>query len=193
MMQWRLVPALALLCGLVACGSSPPVHYYTLEPVVVSATAPAQQTATLGVGDVRLPAYLDRLPIVQRNGAVLSFADAERWAEPLAEAVPRVLAVDLAAQLPDQRVVQQPWSRTNQPDRKLAVSVQRFECVGSRVELQVNWSVQDRDGSLLLSRSLQLSQACDACDTPAVAKAHSQLLAAFSAAVAEHLRALPRH
>ena len=183
--------------ALAGCAGSPPVHYYALEStplesMTVPAAVPGQRESVIGVGSISLPAYLDRLPIVQRNGAALHFDEAERWGEPLADAVPRVLAANLAAQLPGQRIVQQPWSRTAQPDWKLTVRVDRFEAVEGNVVLQASWSVQDREGKLVANRGLQLSQPCEGRDTIALVKAHSQALAEFSAALADDIRRLPR-
>ena len=98
--------SLALVLGLLAgCAGSnaPPPQYYQLRleaPVSVPANAPAIP-ATVGVwqvlSPVRMPEYLERDVLwVPTGQAGLQPLPEHRWAEPLVDAVPRVLLHDLA-------------------------------------------------------------------------------------------------
>ncbi len=103
------VLVLALALGLAACSSpqAPPPQYYELRlDVPAAAAAPALPASVPADGaadvwqlmaPVKLPEYLDRdvlwLPV---GTAGLQPLPGHRWAEPLTDAVPRILLHDLA-------------------------------------------------------------------------------------------------
>jgi uncharacterized protein len=117
---------LAAVVGVGSCLPSPkPV---TTDYIVLAGRAPTalpgQPTATLGIGYVTLPGYLDRGELATRTGTRITYSPTERWAEPLAESVPRLLADDLASALvPSGMAV----SSHAAGDLTLVVSVERFE------------------------------------------------------------------
>jgi uncharacterized lipoprotein YmbA len=94
--------SLAVVLGLAGCaGSSAPPQYYQLRldaPVSVPASAPAGTAGVWQVlSPVRMPEYLERDVLwVPTGQAGLQPLPEHRWAEPLADAVPRVLLHDLA-------------------------------------------------------------------------------------------------
>ncbi|MFZ5550054.1 MAG: PqiC family protein [Pseudomonadota bacterium] len=96
-----------LLLALGACANgpaAPPPRYYRmrLEPPA-GAAPPADATAGESehwqlVGGVKLPEHLDREPLWMPIGdSGLQPLDGHRWAEPLRDAVPRLLRHDLEA------------------------------------------------------------------------------------------------
>ncbi|GGF12657.1 hypothetical protein GCM10011611_17860 [Aliidongia dinghuensis] len=96
------LPRRALLMAsvtMVAACASPQAKVYTLASVP---GAPVEgQPLTASVATVEIPKYLDRPQIVRRTDAVeLGVDEYERWGEPLANMVQRVLAEDLAGRLP---------------------------------------------------------------------------------------------
>ena len=149
--------ALALLAaagGLLAgCGSSPPVQLYHLRstpPVPVPARAPSAERWQLLL-PVRLPDYLDREAILLPQGETgLLALSGHRWAEPLRDAVPRVLRQDLSALLGDDRVWVSPLPAGVLPTRQLRVEILGFEAETDRaaVRLQARWTVADPQGRL---------------------------------------------
>lgn len=89
----RSITAVAAL--LAGCAATPENRYYTLsaEPGPVTAHAPR-----LTVAQVRLPGMTDRPQLVVRTGAqTVDIREFDRWAEPLDQLVPRILAQDLSA------------------------------------------------------------------------------------------------
>ena len=94
-------PASSNTSNVTAAGSHARVS--SARPITASNAVAPSGTGTacspaLGVGPVRLPGLLDWPQIVTRRGAdEIDRAEFDRWAEPLAETVPRVLAEDLAA------------------------------------------------------------------------------------------------
>ena len=51
-----------------ACGSSPPVHYFSLNPIDSEFQPGADDAMLLGLGPLRLPDYLNRSQMVTRGG-----------------------------------------------------------------------------------------------------------------------------
>ena len=96
----RNVVAIAAL-SLTACSSNPVAdHYYSLvlaaDDVMATDNA-AVATARLIVGPVQLPEYLDKRGlIIQIDSSQLQTANHHFWAEPLEEAISKVLVRDTA-------------------------------------------------------------------------------------------------
>lgn len=147
--------ALLIACAaalLSACGSSPPVQLYQLRADPPAAAAPAKQMAPERwvLTAVQLPDYLDRDAIVVPSGrAGLQALSGHRWAEPLRDAVPRLLLQDLATL----RGVEQVWRAPVPPgvaiDRQLRVELRQFEAVDAqmrRVVLAARWVLSDPTG-----------------------------------------------
>jgi hypothetical protein len=97
-------PGLGLVAG---CGTSalPPLVLLRLPVDAVGAVGPEARLAA-GIGpielqrDIGLPGHLDRDAVLVSQGrAALVPLDGLRWAEPLRDAVPRLLAADLARSL----------------------------------------------------------------------------------------------
>ena len=128
----RAVSGLALLAalGLLACaplgGETPPSRFYLLEPL--EAPPARADGPQLGIGPIRLAAYLDRPQIVSRRGDhTLELAEFDRWAEPLDESITRVLMEDLGALLETDRVQRHPLRDVGKVDVQLELDVQRFD------------------------------------------------------------------
>lgn len=149
----RNVSVLVLAAGLAlaGCGSSPPVQLYQLraDPPGASAvpTVPAAERWVLGA--VQLPDYLDRDALVIPSGrAGLQALSGHRWAEPLRDAVPRLLLQDLARL----RGAEQLWRAPVPPgvtvERQLRLELQQFEAgaAGRSVVLAARWMLVDVSG-----------------------------------------------
>jgi uncharacterized protein len=203
--RFSLLNVLLLSGCLAACGVSPPAQYFVLESLPdsnvqkISAQKGDRQSPSIGLSKVSMPAYLDRLPIVRRQGAALSFDGYQRWAEPLAEAVPRVLTENLSVLLPDDRIVQQPWTAQSRPDWRLTVSIDRLEAMNDKsVELHARWVLLDQEGKTVSSKEAGFSESINISsvstdDMVAIVAAHSKTLAALSRAISQDISALPTH
>src|SRR5919109_1073251 len=118
-MRHRVLAFVALSVGtslLIGGCASQPSRFYLLsappsaEPVPLGTSG--GQGATIGVGPVTLPRYLDRPQIVtQTSPYELKLAEFDRWAEALDINFSRVLAENLSLLLPTARVVLAPWPR----------------------------------------------------------------------------------
>jgi uncharacterized lipoprotein YmbA len=127
----RMLLGAALAAGLAGCSilgpaAEAPWKYYTLR-----AAAEPRSTSTrlaVGVGPVRLPAYLDRPEMATRvsNGEI-RFSHNDRWAEPIPSGVLRVLTLDLSNMLGSEDVVPFPWPAASRMDWTVAVDIDVFE------------------------------------------------------------------
>ena len=90
----------AVMFLLAACSETVSSRYYLLSATPPSGV-PAAGAKAIIVSAVRLPGVLDRPELVVRTGAeTVDILEFDRWAEPLDQMVPRVLAQDLSSRLP---------------------------------------------------------------------------------------------
>lgn len=156
-------PALARVCrgvlaGLVAglitaCASPlPPPRLYQLRaaPPVAVAAVPSTQVLQL-MAPVRLPELLDRPELLLPQGqAGVQALGSHRWAEPLRDAVPRLLHQDLAVLLGQARVWAAPVPAGVAITRQLRVEVLLLQATADRsaVQLQARCTLSDPAGKL---------------------------------------------
>ena len=157
----------AMLVILVGCGTTAPSRFYILQSMSVEAArieagAPGKDIA-IGVGPVELSRHLDRPQIVIRaEGNEVSFAEFDRWAEPLKETISRVLSENLSILLSTDRVSEFPWKSSTFIDYRVEASLLRFDVSpeGNTI-LIANWTISDGLGKkvLLKRRSVIRSSA----------------------------------
>jgi uncharacterized lipoprotein YmbA len=166
-MKIRLAVTLPLLAALLACGSAPPVRYYTLVRPL-DANAPPQRSSGVEVVNVTVPAAADYPQLVLRQGAErVELVETQQWIAPLPQEIRNALAARLAA-------VSAP---AGAGVLKLSVDVSRFESVlGSYALLEAQWQLRaGRDEPLVCSM-----------------RASENVGTGFEALVAGHQRALDR-
>jgi hypothetical protein len=184
----------SLLLG--ACGSSPPVRYFSLSTTVTGGGQDSDDAAVLGLGPLRMAEYLDRTQIVTRGvGAELEVDEFSRWAEPLSPALHRVVSTDVDNLMPGVIVVAFPWESVvrAEVDYRLLGDVTRFDTDSDGlVVLEVQWgstSVESGEVLIRAHRSRYEAQAQSADDPAAVALAMNDALAKFSRDIANKLEA----
>ena len=141
---------LALLAGCLSLGPRPErTRYYILEAEASSPEPTRPPMPVLGIGPVRLPAYLDRREIATRSGPTrLEVASVDRWAAPLDVLFTSVLAEDLRAAVPAREVLGEPWPVGAAPEWSVSVDVLRFEGeLDGTAVLEARWIVR-RGGTL---------------------------------------------
>ena len=177
-----------LAAGLGGCGSSPASRFYTLDPV---AAAGEVRDVSVVVAQAAIPPAVDRPQIVVRAGENrIAFDEFQRWAAPLKDAIPRVVALNLARLLGSPRVAAGPDAIPS-PDFRVLLDVQRFESApGDTATVEVVWTVRGRSGATRTGRTLA-REAVSGADYDALAAAHSRALAAVSRDIAAAIRELP--
>ena len=150
----RLAAALAAAALLMACAGNPvPPLYWVRLPAEAPAMAAAPVPQVQGVWQLMLPlplpGHLDRETLLVPKGAAgLQPLGGARWAEPLRDAVPRLLRQDLARDF-GTAIWVAPLPPGVSPTRQLRVELTAFDVAsdGRSVELCARWSLADPKGA----------------------------------------------
>ncbi len=188
------------LCAVALAGCLSPRRdeskFFVLSPVhgdpVGIATASSAQTL-IGLGPVKLPAYLDRQEVVTRVAPNrLELSSIDRWAEPLDTDFTRILAQDLSSDLGTQRITFFPWYNTTHVDYQVKVDVYRFEGdKDGKVDLAAHWQILDGTGKLLIARDSAYSETAQAGSASDMAAAMSRALGRLSQDIASAIQSAP--
>ena len=144
----RLNLAVLSACGLLgACGSSPPMRFYTLSMIAPAASAEASSPADaipVRLEAVAIPAELNRLELVYHSGPNrVQVSDSDRWIAPLDEQIRRILSDDLSARLPSGMVADPNEPASGDARRRLSIAIARLEANEScAVSLYASWSLR---------------------------------------------------
>jgi len=171
--------AVLSLAGLLAaCASpAPPPALYQLrgEPPATVQAVPGVQVLQLLL-PVALPEAVQRDALLLPQGqAGLQALAGQRWAEPLADAVPRLLRQDLAALLGEARVWVAPLPAGVAITRQCRVEVLNLLATPDRsaVVLQARWTLSDPSGrSAPVVQTTQISVPAAGPDVDALVSAH---------------------
>lgn len=191
LVQITIVAVLGSL--LAACGSSPPVRYYRLEPLEALATSDEPDALIVGLGPLRIADYLDRSQIVSRgSGAEITVNDFARWAEPLEQAIHTVIARNVDSLVDDVIIVAHPFMSPIDMDYWIVGRIDRFDAdANGEVELVAQWGLIDAEKKSIGGprRERYTAQAGTSRDMDAVAQAMNAALAQFSRDIAANLEA----
>jgi len=178
--------------ALAGCGSSPPVHYYTLQgpaaPAPASAAAPAG--FLIEVQPVSLSTQADQPQLMVRTGdGSVSALYSERWSSPLGDELRGALSDALKRELGAldvQAVKPGPGAAV----WRVQTDVQRFDLVsGSMAQLDATWRVRpvNMKGAGLLCRSLVTEPVSEA-GVPALIAAQQRAVVSLAGAMASAMR-----
>lgn len=195
--------AILLLVALpvAACGGLPgsaPTNFYILKTMAELQTqgtpVSVADGVTVGVGPIKIPGYADRPQIVTfGSGAEINVSDFDHWAEPLSDAIKRVLTSNVATLIGEESVFSYPADfRPDKQSLQVAVNVIDITETGAGVaRLSVRWHVKALYDNKVLSRHAKTYEApATVGDYNSYAKALSQLLAEFSQDIAASLNGL---
>jgi hypothetical protein len=201
----RLLPrAAAALLVLVFSGcvdlgpSADPSQFFTLSSIAGTAKSgqvtPGDEgkAPSLGIGPIKLPAYLDREGIVTRKSENrIEISEIDRWAEPLREEVSQVLSQNLAALLRTDRILTYPWQVETEPAFQVGVEVLRFEAAEDRTaRLRARWGIWKADEKKPVSvKESVLTRPVEGSGTEAAVAALSLLLGDLSRELAKGIEA----
>ena len=184
-----------LTATIAACGSSPPVQYYALSTAGGVGSTAQDGAATLGLGPLRMPEYLNRTQFVTRtSGTEMQVDEFNRWAEPLSPSMHRIVAANVDRLRDDLTVIAFPHDAVirNIVDYRLHGDIVRFDADNSgHVVLEVQWAVTSVDGEpealILPHRNRYETQASRAGDPAAVVAAMNNALSLFSQDIADEM------
>ena len=137
-----VVSLIAITSALLACGSSPPTRFYTLNSVPAEVPRQHEVGPPVKVDAVHVPALLDRESIVRgESGNQLVISGQDRWGGDFGEMARRVLTQDLRARLPAESVIPAEAPAPANA-RGLVVDILSFSPAASgEVVLDADWTV----------------------------------------------------
>jgi len=174
--------ACALLSG---CISTPPTHFYVLEPV---SKPPASSTITekkrqIGIGPISIPTLLERKQIVTRlPDSSIKIAEFHQWASPLKDNVAQVLTYNLAILQTNDLIRSYPWSAYGAVDYRIIIDIIRFDTDPEKsVSLEANWAIMnEKDHTLLNNGHSKIEHRLNDPSYSSTVKALSNILGEFS-------------
>ncbi len=187
----RLLMA-ATLALVAACGTPAKLSYYTLAVApAASAAAPASRALSVYVGPITIPEAVDRPQMVYRLDAnQVEIADLERWAEPLKNGIPRLVADTLTRELGAAAVMTSRQSATLTFDYRVAIDVQRFDfTAGEGAALDALWTIRAAKGEPRIGRS-EAREPAGGRDAQSMAAAHSRAIGKVARDIAVAIRAM---
>ena len=192
-----LVPTLAVAVLLGGCvlKRSKPAQTYVLDPLAVPGSASPRETplGVVGVLNVAVPGWIDRPQVTGRaaSGQIVTDEFA-RWGEPVGRGIQRVVAENLAALLPDRRVVAAPFAPSQAVDRRVDIRItEAARQVDGSVLVEARWAVLGPKGETLVQRRSSHRASSTAAGAAGTVAGASEALAALSRDIAEALRAWP--
>ena len=182
--------ACLLALVLAGCGSPLKERFYVLGESPMPTPAPGGLSYRVEVGPVTVPAAVDRPQIVLRVDANrVALQEQSRWAEPLKESIPRVVASNLAVLLDDAQVAADLRDAAVPADCRVRIDIQRFDSVlGEATTLEVLWRVTVTSGGTETSGRFLIREPAGGQGVDALVAAHSRALAALSRDIAAEIR-----
>jgi uncharacterized lipoprotein YmbA len=184
-MTMRRSLAVLVLLLLAGCRSSPSTHFYALSVVPGNGGSPAAVPFPVQVATVHLPPLLDRRQLVRMTGEnSVQISGTERWSAALDEMVRNVLSQDLAARLPEGRVIL-PDAPPPPDTGTLVVTIAQFgpDATGD-VHLNGSWALLTGGSNTpILKRDFHLD-ARPAASADAMAAAMSRALGQLASVIA---------
>ena len=183
----RGLAALTSIVLLAGCGTTPPNNYYLLS-AGGAGHGSDNQSPSLGIGPIEIPEYLNRNGLVyNRDGNQLYIASYERWAEPVANGVERVISLNLAGLLDTENVQSFPWYRSEQPDYGVQVTLMSLDANDTQATLIAEWVVTRPGSRQVLSRRISRlfhDMPAGTVSAAQIAPAYSELLFQLSELIA---------
>jgi uncharacterized protein len=144
--------------------AKPTARHYVLTPLTTPGSVPAGAASSplaVGLGLVKVPAYLFNTAIVIRKGTnEIEYVPNAFWAERLDKGIQNVMAANLAALLPSDRIQTSAWQK-EEVSAELYVTIEQFEVDASgHGVLVARWRVLSPGGddTLKSGRSRLTSQ-----------------------------------
>lgn len=131
--------------ALSACGKTPAARFYTLSPMAEQSTAvhgSKDDKTLIGIGPVKVAAYLDRSEIVTRNSpTTIELASFDRWAEPFEAMIASALAENISTMLPAVQTIVDPWPEA-EIEYQLVIKIKKFDGDSAgNIQLHASWGV----------------------------------------------------
>jgi uncharacterized lipoprotein YmbA len=181
-----------LLMGCLPRSATVAPRHFILSPISTNEPTPAGADLTVGIGFVKMPAYLLRSSMAVRNGAnEIEYMKDALWGERLDQSFQRTLAANLSRLLSSDNIYVSDSGR-NQGQARVFVNVQQFDVdKDGNGTLIAQWRITAPDGdNPLKSGQARLAQAGAAPrgNPQAIASTLSALAGEFSRELVKPIR-----
>ncbi|MDD4894815.1 MAG: PqiC family protein [Candidatus Omnitrophica bacterium] len=200
-----------LCCAVIACAvivlvsggclsvpDSPNPRFYTLEAIGKDQEAPKLDIAAdtvIGIGPVRIPEYLNRPQIVTRDkNGMLTFAQFDRWGDPLDLALTRLISGNLAVMLPQASFEIFPWNMAIPVNYQVIADFVQLEAeLNKDLFLAVQWSIIDaQENKMMVTKKFELRKTISPHNYSGLVKALSESCVLLSGEIAKTAASLPQ-
>ncbi len=181
-----LMVILALVLGGCLSRSQTP-RFYALSPIqsdqVISKGESRARNAVIGIGPVKVADYLDQSKIVTCTGDdQLVKAEYDRWVGSFKDGLINVLADNIGATLPTEKVYLYPWRGSVPIDYQVSLDVVRCDGrLGDAARLVARWSIfGGPEKKLLKVKRSSIREPVSGTDYAALVEAQSRAVARLS-------------
>ena len=147
-LQRYLYTAVCLLplSQLLGCASTPE-HLYTIEIALLADTRQLTiERPTVLLAPVTLPELIDRPQLVVRNGEYgIDINEQQRWASPLKESLPRIIAAELSLRLTTQNFIAASPNVIASPYARLFIEIASFDISRDGAGIVAHWAYRPTD------------------------------------------------
>jgi hypothetical protein len=176
--------------------NSPTPRFYALQAIDENYTGEKfniPSSVIIGIGPVTVPEYQNRPQIVtQDTNSLLTFAQFDRWGEPLDIALLRLISEDLSVLLPDVTLEISPWNLAVPVKYQVIIDVVRLESrLDKDLSFTAQWSVIDLENKkMMLTKRSEFSKPIEPHNYSGLAKTLSTECASLSGEIAKTLSSL---
>ncbi len=187
-MKKAVVGVLVFLLTGCLSGTSKPSKFYSIRSENDGAAISEKARFSVGIEEVKVPAYLDRPQLVtlKDSGVELNVSEINRWSEPLSVMLQRALADDIGDALPRAVVKSKNYGRENF-DYAVFVELNQLDGrLGGEAVLDAWWSAFNKDNKMLLRQRVKLQRPAGQ-DYDALVQAESALVSQLAREIATKL------
>ncbi len=183
--------------GCVSVPNSANPRFYMLETTAKSGAAETFGVAPgtiIGVGPVRIPEYLNRPQIVTKDkNGLLTFAQFDRWVEPLDRGLTRLIRGNLEVMLKDANFEGFPWNMGIPVNYQVIADVVQLEAeLDKDLSLAVQWSIINvQDNKMMVTKKFELKNPIKPHNYSGLVKALNDSCALLSIEIAKTIASLP--
>lgn len=184
------------LAGCMSIGSSPTPRFYTLHAVAKAESGQKINLATnviIGISPVKIPEYQDRPQIVTRDKkGMLTFAQFDRWGEPLDAALTRLMIENISIMLPPATVETFPCDPAVPVKYQVIADVLQLESrLDQDLVFTAQWTIINvQEKKMMVTKKSEFRQPINPRNYAGLTEALSAACASLSAEIAASLAAL---
>lgn len=171
------------------CARSPQTNFYTLTPTMASDNSgTAQRYPTVSIMPITLPELVDRPQLVVADeGTKVLILESHRWAEPLRNSIPRLIAEDLSNIIGADRVSSYPQYAANNCRYRIYVDFQRIETTREKLVFNILWSMRAVTDDKVSSMSLRIVEKIGGDSQEDLTSAYSRAIGGVAREIAKAL------